>query len=130
MRYGLKVLGKYPDGDSWLHPFRNKDNWWRGFHGTNMSKAIADEGFKASTGGKLGPGVYVSPFLAYACGYSRGGISVETTSGKKRFDIVLQLAVRPNSVMREGYPNQDGENQEWTANPKDVRPYGLLIKEP
>jgi len=94
-----------------------------------MSKKIADEGFKASTGGKLGAGVYISPFVEYACSYSRGGVTIETQQGKKQFLIVLQVAVRPHSLKKEGYPNHQGENQEWTADATNVRPYGLLIKE-
>ena len=33
-RYGLKVLGKYPDGDRWSAPFMDDKNWYRVYHGT------------------------------------------------------------------------------------------------
>jgi len=136
-RYGLKVLGKY-DSDTWLHPFGDPGNWYRAFHGTGRAgdstasrqaaHSIVDTGFEPSKSGKIGPGVYVSPFIDYVQGYG-GKVHVDTTNGCKQFLFALQVAVEPGSIMREDYPRGGGDNQEWTAPPNSVRPYGLLIKD-
>ena len=34
-RFGLAVLGKFANGDAWLHPFQDPGNWWRAYHGTD-----------------------------------------------------------------------------------------------
>ncbi|CAK0903054.1 unnamed protein product [Prorocentrum cordatum] len=133
-RYGFKVLGKYT-GDTWLHPFQDAGNWYRAFHSTGRSndpsapKKIVDGGFRASAGGKLGAGVYVTPKSQYSEAHYCAKIQLQTTSGPKAFSYMLQVAVRPGSIINEGYPDGSGINQEWTVDPKDVRPYGLLVKE-
>jgi len=134
-RYGLKVLGKYEE-DTWLHPFRHDGNWYRAFHGTARSqepttapKKIVADGFRASSGGKLGAGVYVSPSISYVGENYCPTLQLETTSGKKTFKFMLQVAVCPSSLKKEGFPDGSGTNQEWTSEPGGVRPYGLLIKE-
>jgi len=135
-RYGFKVLGKYSE-DTWLSPFQDAGNWYRAFHGTGRSggsaapaaKGIVDGGFKASSGGKLGAGVYTSPLVQYVEGGYCPTLQLKLSAGTKQFKFVLQVAVRPGGIIQEGHPDASGTNQEWTAQAQDVRPYGLLIKE-
>lgn len=126
VRYGLNILGKSSD-DTWLHPFQDPRNWHRAFHGTASAHNIYCSGFKPSASGTFGPGVYVSPFVEYAESYAQT-LAVDLTSGTKQFKVVLQVAVKPDSIMKEGRPGSSGENQEWTVPPEHVRPYGLLLK--
>ena len=74
-RYGLKVLGVYPD-DKWLHPFNDAGNWWRAFHGTKNAihygvhaadamQQIHQNGFQMAHNIARGPGVYCSPKPTY-----------------------------------------------------------------
>ncbi|CAF4623360.1 unnamed protein product, partial [Rotaria sp. Silwood2] len=81
-RYGLKVLGRYPN-DEWLDPFGHPKNWYRAFHGTGNAEAvdfsnsiasfdaqyapidaassIHKTGFRKARVDIHGPGVYCSP---------------------------------------------------------------------
>lgn len=167
-RFGLRVRGKYDDGDdSWLHPFGNPKNWWRVYHGTDVkglkgiaSAAAVDSQFAdghqgavwASTGGKLGKGVYVTPHLEYCMAGYCGIAELGTGDHARRVAIIFQCAVRPGKRLRSGYPgvNKDykklagseskpdqlranfreryGEaHSEWTFDEADVRPYGILL---
>ncbi|CAF1034246.1 unnamed protein product [Rotaria sordida] len=82
-RYGLNVIGKYEDGDTWLHPFLDPGNWYRAFHGTGNARSedfghadqsfdeqfasvdavanIYKKGFKTARIAVYGAGVYCSP---------------------------------------------------------------------
>jgi len=156
-RYGLNVLGKFGD-DTWLHPFQHKNNWWRAYHCTPRDglEGILQTDFNPSSDGDFGPGLYVSPLVEYAALYNRGGITIQTTQGPKKFHIGFQVAVRPkpthsgskavpdsHRVEVAGAKNRfdaarmttfgyDTSNtKEWViANPSsDVRKYGIIIKE-
>ena len=137
-RTGLRVRGKYGD-DAWLEPFDddNRGLWLRAYHGTvgDAFGAIVSGGFHPSGGPslKMGPGVYVSPHPAYADRYGAEH-EVRFADGlRRRFRCILQCAVRPDAVVREGYPacaDYPGEKSEWLlADPAAVRPYGILFKE-
>ena len=144
VRYGLKVTGKYRNDldqldDTWITPFQHSNNWYRAFHSTHQAafRPIVDNGFNPSSGGKLGAGVYVSPFVEYCNGGYQGCITIPMDNGtEKRVSCVFQCAVK--SVQRSGYPMataaQHGydpaEHAEWlVTNPSHVRPYGILLKE-
>lgn len=148
-RFGLNVVGKFPDGDEWLHPFHSPSNWWRAFHGTGKAglEGITKDASKIggvmreSGSGKLGSGVYVTPHLEYAAKSYSGIASV----GNKKFVMVFQCAVQPGTMIAEGYPgaekyqnepllksifNDRGygqQNSEWTFASENVRPYGILL---
>eukprot|EP00296_Roombia_truncata_P002627 JP438642.1.p1 GENE.JP438642.1~~JP438642.1.p1 ORF type:complete len:128 (+),score=1.62 JP438642.1:1-384(+) len=121
----------------------NPSNWYRGYHGTSIdvAKPIYEDGFKPSSWGKLGPGVYVSPHLEYALNYARSyKAKIQTQKGLKEFFIIIQVGVRPGSIEDEGYGGSwtteklqkryGKEPSEWVIpEPADVRPYGVLIKD-
>lgn len=144
-RYGLKVMGKYED-DSWLHPFQNPKNWYRAFHGTrratsadfenkNLSEdkqyacvdalsSIYQTGFRCARVVAYGPGVYCSPDPTFPERGYVGTVSLDTKSGKKDFKCMLQVAVNPDGV------RLTSDKRIWVVpDPKDIRPYGILIKE-
>jgi len=151
-RWGLNVLGKFPDGDGWLRPFQDEKNWWRAYHGTDTNgvKGIASgagkpKAFRPSSGGKLGPGVYVSPHLEYCTFRYSQVVTLKHSSGKdaRRIVVIFQCAVNPSGLLKEGWPmgsgtgskklddyvktRYKGQNSEWTFKSEDVRPYGILM---
>merc|ERR1712187_409782 len=100
-RYGLNVMGKFNNGDdTWLHPFQHENNWWRAYHCTNEAgvTGIMGNGFKASTYGDYGPGLYVSPYVEYAAKYAGKGLAIQTKSGNKNLLLAFQVAVRPGKA--------------------------------
>ncbi|CAF3849445.1 unnamed protein product [Rotaria sp. Silwood1] len=143
-RYGFKVLGKYKH-DYWLHPFEHPKNWFRAFHGTGSAQSqdfgdksqlfdtqyasvdalssIFKTGFRPARAAAFGPGVYCSPNPKFPeVGYVRP-VPLDTQQGEKSFICMLQVAVNPDGVQ---FPTNDI----WVVpDPKDIRPYGILIKE-
>ena len=141
VRYGLKVLNKYPD-KKWLQPFQDPGNWYRVYHGTGSVDSRNDipgcDGYKKMTSidamaniykrgflmGKVtawGPGVYCSPNPNFR-GYD-GRWEIDTMKGTKTYEYKLQCAVDPDDV-------RFCSNDVWIANkPESIRPYGILIKE-
>jgi hypothetical protein len=143
-RYGLKVLGKYAD-NRWLHPFQDPKNWYRAFHGTGRAQSqdfggqnqlydaeyasvdalasINQTGFRPARVAACGPGVYCSPNPKFPeQGFVRA-VPLDTRNGKKSFKCMLQVAVNPDGV-------QIAQSNIWVVpDPKDIRPYGILIKE-
>ncbi|CAF4578689.1 unnamed protein product [Rotaria socialis] len=145
-RYGLKVRGKYSNGDNWLHPFQDPGNWYRAFHGTgrasaadfNKSKQSFDQqyapvdaiasiyktGFRPARVAAFGSGVYCSPDPTFPEKGYVGVVQCDTQQGRKNFKCMLQVAVSPDGVTFAS------DNSIWVvSNPEDVRPYGILIKE-
>ncbi|CAF1466423.1 unnamed protein product, partial [Rotaria sordida] len=145
-RYGLKVLGKYQDGNAWLHPFRDPGNWYRAFHGTGRVKAvdfgndnqsfeeqyapvdavasIFESGFRPARKIAHGNGVYCSPNPKFPENGYVATVELDTQKGKKKFKCMLQVAVNPDTV------RFTMDKDIWVApNPQDIRPYGVLIKE-
>lgn len=135
VRFGLKVLGKYADGNHWLEPFQHDKNWFRAFHGTGRSgnsvaavTSIFRSEFTPSKDGKGGAGIYMSPFIEYCEKNDYCGIVV-TEMGKK-FIFVIQAAVCPDGIVKELVQcKHTGENQEWVCATGCVRPYGILVKQ-
>ncbi|UJR38800.1 hypothetical protein I4U23_031465 [Adineta vaga] len=144
-RYGLRVLGKY-DNDDWLHPFGHGGNWYRAFHGTGSARSedfngfntfneipapcvdalasIYKTGFRTARVAAYGPGVYCSPSPSWLekTGFV-GTVKLDTLKGTKNFQCMFQVAVNPNDV-------KCATNEIWVVpEPKNIRPYGILIKE-
>jgi hypothetical protein len=145
-RYGLKVIGKYTNGDYWLEPFKHKENWYRAFHGTgrasaddfNKSKQSFDKqyasvdamasiyktGFRKARVTAHGAGVYCSPDPTFPEQGYVGIVEFNTQEGKKKFKCMLQVAVNP-----DGTTFTPAKSTWVVNNPEDIRPYGILIKE-
>ena len=144
-RYGLQVLGKYSD-DYWLDPFEDSRNWYRAYCGTGRARSsefvdrnqffdqqyapvdamasIYANGFRTARVHAYGSGVYCSPNPKFLERGHVGSVPVDTQQGKKYFKCMLQVAVNPDGVTFHY------NNEIWVvADPKDIRPYGILIKE-
>lgn len=133
-RYALKVTGRY-GSDDWLGPggirtATSPTEWPVSYHGTNMknAKGIAKEGFslEKSHRFKYGKGIYSSPYISVAQGYSQ---SFEYKGS--HHEILLQNRTNPEDghlvIASSGQywisPMQDPSNKVF-----DIRPYGVLIK--
>ncbi|UJR08888.1 hypothetical protein I4U23_013143 [Adineta vaga] len=134
-RYGLKVLGKYSD-DYWLHPFRDSRNWYRAFHGTGRVKS---EDFRDGTGRAksidFGDGTDLSD-PQYACVDALASIHVNEFLKAREHAYGEGVYCSPNPTFPENIAvNPDGiktteVDDIWVVpDPKDIRPYGILIKE-
>jgi hypothetical protein len=145
-RYGLKVLGRYGN-DEWLHPFGRPENWYRAYHGTGSATA-ADFGidksddafdkdyasvdaaasihkteFRKARVAIHGDGIYCSPDPTFPERSYVSTVSMNTKQGPKKFKCMLQVAVNPDGI-------KIATKQIWVAlEPKDIRTYGILIKE-
>jgi len=144
-RYGLKVLGRYGN-DEWLHPFGHPENWYRAYHGTGRAIAadfgkssddafdkqyasidaaasIHKTGFREARVAVHGAGIYCSPDPTFPENGYVGTVTMNTKQGPKSFMCMLQVAVNPDGV-------KIATNEIWVAlEPKDIRTYGILIKE-
>ena len=126
-RFGLKVVGKYVDGDEWLtpanyqQPEKTPNLWWRAYHATSYkglegitpsattlaSFAEGHQGaIKGTTyGGKLGADVvYVTPHLEYGVAAYSGVAELKSKSRTLRYVMVFQCAVKPGFRCASGYP--------------------------
>ncbi|UJR16916.1 hypothetical protein I4U23_003814 [Adineta vaga] len=147
-RYGLKVLGRY-GSDDWLHPFGNPGNWYKAYHGTGRARgsdfgkadgdiktdyacvdALANihaKGFQKARVHVHGEGVYCSPDPTFpdtdGNGYVRT-VKLNTKQGEKHFRCMLQVAVNPDGVTFTSM-----EKIWLVQDPKDIRTYGILIRE-
>jgi len=129
-RFSVKVHGKYDDGDnSWLK--EDESGWAVTYHGTSESSlpGILSTGFKVGPGQKFsaetGKGIYCTPWIDVAQHYSEpkpvDGHCVQ---------VVLQLRVRPSAIKKVTKAPTEIENKYWVINdPKDIRAYGVLIRE-
>ena len=135
-RIAIKVVGKYQN-DDWLGPngIRTDEapgEWVVSYHGTNMRSAnmILKEGYKPGPGAAYGKGIYTSPNLEMVDRF----YAQEFTHEEKTYKIVLQNRVNPDC--RNGHleiipaSQTDVGADYWLSEyGKDVRPYGILIRE-
>ncbi|CAF3677989.1 unnamed protein product [Rotaria sp. Silwood1] len=144
-RYGFKVLGKYQDGNAWLHPFKDPGNWYRAFHGTGRAQAvdfgndkqsfekqyapvdavasIFENGFRPARITVHGDGVYCSPNPKFPENGYVATVELDTQEGKKKFKCMLQVAVNPDAV------RFTKDKDIWVApNPEDIRPIFLELE--
>lgn len=140
-RYAIKVLGRREyGGDGWLGPggIRTQTDgseWPVSYHGTSMesAKKIIKEGVKVGHRARFDKGVYSSPSIHVAEGYSS-----TFDHGGKRYKVILQNRVNPT----DGHltiidASRTGAGGDYWISPKndpargvhDVRPYNILIKE-
>lgn len=144
-RYGQRVLGKYTDGNDWLEPFNGRKNWYRAYHGTKNAKAedfknsnenfdpkgasvdamasIYKDGFQKARIGHYGAGVYCSPNPLFPEKDYVSPVEIDTELGRKQFKFMLQVSMNPEGVTIS-------TDDIWlVGDPKNIRPYGILIKE-
>ncbi len=137
-RYAIKVLGRSEyGGDAWLGPSGMRANtdgveWPVSYHGTSMdsAKAIMKGGYKIGQREKFGRGVYSSPSVEVADGYSR-----TFDYDGQQYRTVLQNRVNPASDHLVRHANTGDKDEYWVSplnDPSkgvhDVRPYNILIR--
>ena len=154
-RYGLNVLnGKFGNDDTWLHPFKHNNNWYRAFHGVrntgnemDIVYTIHNNGFLPGSrqrkqncrdreGRMVGKGVYCTPDIGFAESYS-GRIALRLSNGQiKHFKMLFQVCVDPNEVRivqdNQKYwiaPNEIGLVGRNPTVVDNIRAYGILLKE-
>lgn len=152
--YGLKVSGKYDNGDdTWLGYTNQEGEWYIAYHGTsgNYANAILKEGLKKGSGQvhenknninpltkdkfpTVGLGVYCTPKIRIADEYA--SCAGDIPFDDKQFRIVFMLRVNPYKIrISEDEPNYwvfEGDYLEEKTVRKfddEVRPYRILIKE-
>ena len=148
--FGLKVLGKYDNGnDDWIKMDNNPNEWAIAYHGIgrgrndveDITRKIAtaeyqklikgkNQGLKDFNddnhpGKKIGEGVYCSNDIGYIEKNNLCGNSNTQINGKK-YKMAFMLRVKPDRIrVNKNYPNEwilDGTTDE-------MRPYRILLKE-
>ncbi|KAA0711981.1 hypothetical protein E1301_Tti023347 [Triplophysa tibetana] len=142
-RFGLKVLNKYPDGNTWLGTLgwrstSDPGEWPVSYHGTGLEGAenIVKTHYKAGAREAYGRGIYSTPDLEVAHGYAQ---SKQFTSQKngKTYKVIMQNRVNPKKrKIIEGknhwlvpIPEGTSPAKEKEIVESSIRPYGLLLKE-
>ena len=140
--YGLKVYDVYRD-NTWIGMNNSPGEWWVAYHGVargqkpdevaKITGIIYKTTFKSSTWGKAtddpdlrhpgktcGLGVYVTPDIAYAEGYS--GV---TEFNGERYKCVLMLRIKPDKIRQS-----TSHPKEYILEPTtdEIRPYRILLK--
>ena len=148
--FGLKVLGKYDNGnDDWIKMDNNPNEWAIAYHGIGRGRNdVEDITRKIATaeyqklikganqslkdfdddnhpGKKIGEGVYCSNDIGYIEKNNLCGNSNTQINGKK-YKMAFMLRVKPDRIrVNKNYPNEwilDGTTDE-------MRPYRILLKE-
>ena len=148
--FGLKVLGKYDNGnDDWIKMDNNPNEWAIAYHGIGRGRNdVEDITRKIATaeyqklikgagqglkdfdddnhpGKKIGEGVYCSNDIGYIEKYNLCGNSNTQINGKK-YKMAFMLRVKPDRIrVNKKNPNEwilDGTTDE-------MRPYRILLKE-
>ncbi|XP_073726855.1 uncharacterized protein [Misgurnus anguillicaudatus] len=140
-RVALKVVNKYPDGNTWLGPdgWRSHSvdgEWPVSYHGTTIegAKGIVRSHYTAGSGQQYGRGIYSTYDLSQASGYSREFTS--KTNGK-RYRVIMQNRINPKMrkvCKRQDYwlievPAGTSPAKEKEIVEKSIRPYGILLKQ-
>ena len=141
-RVGLNVSKKYDNKDDlWLGMENKKGEWAVAFHGTAKDDAVKnivkDQKYKpgyrqlyessldVKTNQKCGKGIYCA--LKYSIvknDYSKDGFAVNTSNGNERYRIAFQNRINPETVKIP----VDEPNYYIINDPRDIRPYGVLIE--
>ena len=150
--YGLRVYGKYDNGDNtWLGYSNVEGEWYIAYHGTGDSfvvKNIIEKGFQSgsrqaykdsnnmnplSNGNKpiCGEGVYVTPVIGEAQRYSQG-----INFGGNSYYFVFMCRINPYKVRfaDKGFPPYwivSGDpigSQNAKKYTDEIRPYRILLK--
>lgn len=140
-RFGLKVLGKYPDGNAWLgtrgpRSYSVVGEWPVSYHGTSIEGAtgITESHYEAGSGQVHGRGIYSTPDIQVASGYSK---TFYSSSDGKTYKVLMQNRINPKErkvCKRKDYwlievPKETSAEKEKEIVEKSIRPYGILLKE-
>jgi len=156
-RFAIKAKGDYDDGNDWMRMDGADGEWAVAYHGTpfHIVPKIIKEGFIIGTGQgadsegsidsrdkkKVGKGVYCTPNLTVVECYSNGeeGKQPAIKLGGRTIFFAFQCRVRSGAIrrpVRDFAKNNDEEQMgiegvfEWVINdPKDIRPYGVLVRD-
>jgi hypothetical protein len=147
-RYGLNVSGKYDNGnDTWLGMSNCPGEWCIAYHGTPHQnvKSIMSSPLRIGPNNAFGRGIYCTPDISTAQGYSRNQLEINTIYGRKRFSYVFMCRVNVSSIhqcTQSPCPLAEDPNYtvhfttsstEWFVNGnnagfRNIRPYGILVK--
>ncbi|CAG8621914.1 7726_t:CDS:1 [Paraglomus occultum] len=126
-RFALKVSEQYDNGDdTWLGT--GGTAWPVSYHGTAKyhARSISQEGYLLSKGKRFafGRGIYSTPDINIAERYA-----TEFEFDGRKYVIVIQNRVNPKSLVKIE-ARETGVGEYWISKEgKDVRPYGICIKE-
>jgi len=142
MAFGIKVKGRYPDGNNWYandgnerefpvayHGLRNKPkdtlhNIVEGrqelIPGNNQYHENSDD-FR-HPGEKCGRGCYLTPDINVASEYT-SLVEVEKDGKKCWYRLALMCRVNPKNIRQSALIRNY-----WILNPEDIRPYRLLMQ--
>lgn len=141
-RVGLNVSKKYDNKDDlWLGMDNKKGEWAVAFHGTAKDDAVKnivkDQKYKpgirqmyensldVKTNQKCGKGIYCAlKYSIVKTDYSKDGFAVNTSNGNERYRIAFQNRINPETVKIP----VDEQNYYIINDPRDIRPYGVLIE--
>lgn len=143
-RFAVRVKNRFGDDNSWLRLDGHEGEWAVAFHGTTYEALvpILEGGLIAGraqvyerksdvrTGQTIGRGVYCTPSISVAQAYasSRTGEGQFSLDGKSAL-FVVTCRIKPSAIKRCQDENKDS-GAYWVINdPKDIRPYGVLVKE-
>ena len=124
----MKVNGKY-ENDAWLGSSgesKGDTEWAVSYHGTKQEfcDPIYKEGYRIGHRNKYGLGVYCTPNIETAAGYSE----IFTGYNNKQYKVVLQNRVKPSAIKKAS--DKGGPSDYWyIENPKDIRAYSICVKE-
>ncbi|KAL2088160.1 hypothetical protein ACEWY4_016988 [Coilia grayii] len=143
MRFALKVLNKYTDGNAWLgqpgyRTHSDPNEWPVSYHGTslNAAQSIISNHYKPGGGQTYGRGVYSTPDVDIAEQHGYAKIFVSQKNGRT-YKVCLQNRINPRvrQVFNGGLywliPVAAGtppylESQIVMGS---IRPYSLLLKQ-
>jgi hypothetical protein len=149
VRFGMNVLGKFSDGNTWIGMQNTEAEWPVAYHGTHCYavKQIAETYLVAGHINALGVGIYCSPNPTVAAGFARTPLRVNTSNGVKSYKCIFMCRVNAQNVHScpEGICLAFGNPEEytlhithtrdyWFANQNNqgsrcIRTYGILLLE-
>jgi hypothetical protein len=144
-RFGMRVEGKYADGDDWIKTRDGSGHWAVVYHGTlpENVKAITETPFKPGPRATFGTGIYCTPDPKVAERYATQRRPVTTRNGPQQFKYIFMCRVNMSSVChckeKRCQRLNDAKytvhitqgSSEWLVigrNAGCIRPYGILIK--
>lgn len=143
MRFGLKVLEEYPDGNAWLGAERSRrkseiGEWPVSYHGTDQKGAegVIQTRYQPGGGRMYGRGIYSTPDITVANQYAQTKQFTSVKNGKT-YRVILQNRINPqkriifpeNNYWLVEVPEGTSPEQERAIVDSAIRPYGLLLQE-